>query len=593
MYCPHCGNALKEKENFCSRCGKRVEQREEFQKELPEVKETDTLPLPEKEDLGAQKENIESSGRHYEEADGSKPEKGYSENIIKRLLFSKKIEKEAALKKREPLDDGLKKYNYLYILLSVVFLCKGKFLVAVSLGILIGGAIKTVIAGFRWEYLKTVKYCVRKQIPLDDLLESLVPAVSTHGMLVEKKTDAIQIIQGGMQYKIFYEGDHFFKMIPRSPGIQELLQIGIIGKYRRAVTDMGVIGYYITDICSGETKGMTETEVALARNQYAVERRKGRLSTITGIAVGLAAAIVLAFEIGIFNYFEHDYSEEIKGSVIDNTTCTIGDAFNDFFGDLEWETTPSEVRGLYLVDATGKCYYMVEDQLSPITCTVEFVYSKDSGDFYIQCITNQDNTFTDENSIKNFIVDVYGIENIVLPDDLQGMLGALGDAFVSGINGYLFGGYVSFEEGERLLSESRGPPRIEIAGAPATEPENDYYKIEPEESSSKNDYETEAGEYGTDTYNPYEDSVLLWKSFYEPLDETDLAGLSLSDLRIARNEIYAAYGREFTSEDLQDYFWSKSWYGGGIPAESFSDSVLTEVQKNNVALIMEYENSKK
>lgn len=89
--------------------------------------------------------------------------------------------------------------------------------------------------------------------------------------------------------------------------------------------------------------------------------------------------------------------------------------------------------------------------------------------------------------------------------------------------------------------------------------------------------------------NPYGDSLLLWKSFYEPLSPEDVAGLSADELRVARNEIYAAYGRQFSSADLKAYFEGKSWYSGTVPADQFSDDILTEVQKNNVALISSYE----
>lgn len=96
-------------------------------------------------------------------------------------------------------------------------------------------------------------------------------------------------------------------------------------------------------------------------------------------------------------------------------------------------------------------------------------------------------------------------------------------------------------------------------------------------------------EYQEMPTNPYSDSILLWKSYYETLTNADCKGLSKSELRIARNEIYAAYGRIFTSQDLIDYFSSKSWYQGTIPAEQFNDSVLTEIQKYNIRLIQSYE----
>lgn len=93
--------------------------------------------------------------------------------------------------------------------------------------------------------------------------------------------------------------------------------------------------------------------------------------------------------------------------------------------------------------------------------------------------------------------------------------------------------------------------------------------------------------------NYYSDSILLWKSYYEPLTGEDCEGLTKDELRIARNEIYAAYGRIFTSQDLIDYFNNKPWYVGTIPADQFSESVLTEVQKSNVRLIQSYEDGAK
>lgn len=93
--------------------------------------------------------------------------------------------------------------------------------------------------------------------------------------------------------------------------------------------------------------------------------------------------------------------------------------------------------------------------------------------------------------------------------------------------------------------------------------------------------------------NYYSDSILLWKSYYEPLTGEDCEDLTKDELRIARNEIYAAYGRIFTSQDLIDYFNNKPWYVGTIPADQFSESVLTEVQKSNVRLIQSYEDGAK
>ena len=71
--------------------------------------------------------------------------------------------------------------------------------------------------------------------------------------------------------------------------------------------------------------------------------------------------------------------------------------------------------------------------------------------------------------------------------------------------------------------------------------------------------------------------------------EEDLEGLSEWELRVARNEIYARHGRIFTSADLAEYFAGKSWYEPTVPAESFDESVLNSVERENLQTILQYE----
>lgn len=69
----------------------------------------------------------------------------------------------------------------------------------------------------------------------------------------------------------------------------------------------------------------------------------------------------------------------------------------------------------------------------------------------------------------------------------------------------------------------------------------------------------------------------------------DLAGFTAEDCRIARNELYARYGRRFSDETLQAYFDSKDWYIGTIEPEDFDDTILNEYEVHNRDLIVEYE----
>jgi hypothetical protein len=69
-----------------------------------------------------------------------------------------------------------------------------------------------------------------------------------------------------------------------------------------------------------------------------------------------------------------------------------------------------------------------------------------------------------------------------------------------------------------------------------------------------------------------------------PVDE--LRQLSLRDLRLLRNTIYARRGRPFKSEILRDHFAGMSWYK--VDAQ-YSDEKLSAVDKRNIKLIKSVE----
>lgn len=76
------------------------------------------------------------------------------------------------------------------------------------------------------------------------------------------------------------------------------------------------------------------------------------------------------------------------------------------------------------------------------------------------------------------------------------------------------------------------------------------------------------------------------------LQESDLAGLSQEQLRIARNEILARHGRKFGSGELQAYFESKPWYNGTLTGEEFDEqagSLLSPVEQYNIDFILSHE----
>ncbi len=71
------------------------------------------------------------------------------------------------------------------------------------------------------------------------------------------------------------------------------------------------------------------------------------------------------------------------------------------------------------------------------------------------------------------------------------------------------------------------------------------------------------------------------------LTDDVLKGLSLHELRLLRNEIYALRGRQFKTFWIADYFYSQSWYN---PLPSSGEPQLSEIEKKNIAIIVAYEN---
>lgn len=73
----------------------------------------------------------------------------------------------------------------------------------------------------------------------------------------------------------------------------------------------------------------------------------------------------------------------------------------------------------------------------------------------------------------------------------------------------------------------------------------------------------------------------------------ELDKLTLEELRLARNELFARYGTYFGVSDLDDHFKSKSWYTPKMSVSEFYDSIeMNEVELANLRLIRQIEDEK-
>jgi hypothetical protein len=74
------------------------------------------------------------------------------------------------------------------------------------------------------------------------------------------------------------------------------------------------------------------------------------------------------------------------------------------------------------------------------------------------------------------------------------------------------------------------------------------------------------------------------------LTEADLKAKSAEQLQAMRNEIYARRGREFENRDIRHHFYCQPWYE---PNPKYTDALLTETDRANIALILKVGGEKK
>lgn len=94
--------------------------------------------------------------------------------------------------------------------------------------------------------------------------------------------------------------------------------------------------------------------------------------------------------------------------------------------------------------------------------------------------------------------------------------------------------------------------------------------------------------------NSVSENYILPNSSTEYLTEEQLIRMNLTgeQLRLARNEIYARYGRMFKTAELQAYFDAQPWYVPKYTPKEFDaieDDVLNPYEKYNLALIKSLE----
>ena len=164
----------------------------------------------------------------------------------------------------EPINDGGRKYNWIYLVSAGIFLIlfiwmganpAGVFLGAL-IGLCVGWLVKNKILDITSLQLRFVEFEVKNKIPYPALIAELIPKLTPLGMTIEKSDDQNGhpvISYQKMIYDISYsDGKNTFTIWWRKNIARALITVDSIKMYRKIVVAMGIIGYYVQQSCNSE-----------------------------------------------------------------------------------------------------------------------------------------------------------------------------------------------------------------------------------------------------------------------------------------------------------------------------------------------------
>lgn len=188
----------------------------------------------------------------------------------------------------EPINDGGRKYNWIYLVSAGVI---GVGLFTESgftglwwgslLGLCVGWLIKNKTLDIISHNLRNIEFQVKNKMPYDQLIAGLIPVLTPLGMTIEKSSDkggAPVILYQGIIYDVTYdENKNTFTIWWRLNVARAFFLVDSIKKYRKIVIAMGMIGYHVQTLCNqtdmGVPNGVTEERETSMANETGADRK--------------------------------------------------------------------------------------------------------------------------------------------------------------------------------------------------------------------------------------------------------------------------------------------------------------------------------
>ena len=299
------------------------------------------------------------------------------------------------------------------------------------------------------------------------------------------------------------------------------------------------------------------------------EEEEKKKRPILPLVIVLILALILflgAFAVHILG----DSGEKAPGSTntpgIESSQPTTSPSVGDFFGetDAPAETTPAPTETVTpeetdAPEETTAPETQAPETQAPETQKPEVVRVKSSETGSPYTVTIESGVYVRTGPSTDY--EICGVLSYGDTADVVRVENKWAEINYQGYVSYVYAGYLT--EGEVDVSQPSASPEP----SPSPDSGTRYYM----------------GEAFTADYVLADSSTRLYT-------EEELSKLSTAQLKIARNEIYARYGRKFTSSSLQSYFDACSWYKGTIEAANFNDATMVnDIERANANLMLEIE----
>lgn len=181
--------------------------------------------------------------------------------------MSKSLNKPIMLSSPAPLDDGGRKFNFIYVICIAVFFLMflfsgmsdlfGCIVVGLLCGYGAGWLIKYCIVNYKIHHLRDMQFQLNYKVPYNTLIQGLIQSLTPLGMTVEMNTDGAPVITyKNIIYDVNYKEDSNSFTIWWSLSILRAFLIPMrgmsISSYRKVVVAMGIIGYNVQQICNSQ-----------------------------------------------------------------------------------------------------------------------------------------------------------------------------------------------------------------------------------------------------------------------------------------------------------------------------------------------------